>query len=178
MPEVQEPILGSRKRYQEWKRKTERNGTCISCNQRIVTGGPRRCSSCVSAAKIRSAEKRKKAMERGMCHYCYRRDSVAGMNSCDYCSSKRVAGRMHRLTGIDQRFVVEWIDKQERKCQICGTETNGGYRMNIDHDHSTGALRGLLCSRCNRLIGFACDRKEILMSAMKYLDHHKGKAGR
>jgi len=34
---------------------------------------------------------------------------------------------------------------------------------------STGAIRGILCSSCNRMIGFAKDSPSILASAIKYL---------
>lgn len=66
-------------------------------------------------------------------------------------------------------------------CAICGergTGTNGPGRhpLCVDHDHSTNKIRGLLCGRCNRMIGLAKDRIEILFSAMGYIQTHKRRA--
>ena len=60
-------------------------------------------------------------------------------------------------------------------CAICKTQTNayggGNNRMfAVDHDHSTGKVRGLLCQTCNRMIGLARDSSEILRRAVSYLE--------
>ena len=51
------------------------------------------------------------------------------------------------------------------KCEICGKEA----RLNIDHDHSTGKYRGLLCANCNWGLGMFEDDIERLKRAIKYL---------
>ena len=45
----------------------------------------------------------------------------------------------------------------------------------VDHDHKTGKLRGLLCSNCNRGIGFLGDSIENLQAALAYITHHQGR---
>lgn len=40
----------------------------------------------------------------------------------------------------------------------------------VDHDHATGAIRGLLCSDCNRGMGFLKDSQELLRRALEYLE--------
>lgn len=62
-------------------------------------------------------------------------------------------------------------------CQICGVEltkdtTNTG--MAIDHCHDTGKVRGVLCNRCNRGLGFFSDNINILHQAINYLRDHNG----
>jgi hypothetical protein len=42
----------------------------------------------------------------------------------------------------------------------------------VDHDHATGAIRGLLCRRCNDVLGKVDDDREILRRAMTYLKKH------
>jgi hypothetical protein len=60
-------------------------------------------------------------------------------------------------------------------CAICCVpELLGGRwgKLNLDHDHLTGKIRGLLCFRCNLAIGKFEDRIDLLESAIKYLKKH------
>ena len=45
----------------------------------------------------------------------------------------------------------------------------------IDHDHSSGALRGYLCRKCNTGLGMFDDNSEYLKSAIDYLENTKGR---
>lgn len=59
---------------------------------------------------------------------------------------------------------------QDYCCAICGRhEDMFKYGLGIDHDHSSGEVRGLLCTNCNALLGHAKDSIGILESAIKYL---------
>jgi len=63
------------------------------------------------------------------------------------------------------------MNRQNYKCAICLTENPGGKgKFYIDHCHTTGKNRGLLCSCCNILLGQAKESKETLMNAIKYLE--------
>jgi hypothetical protein len=42
---------------------------------------------------------------------------------------------------------------QGEVCAICGCTNKSGNRLSTDHRHSDGLFRGLLCARCNRLLG-------------------------
>jgi hypothetical protein len=55
---------------------------------------------------------------------------------------------------------------QEGKCAICGHTLK---IANTDHDHKTGEVRGLLCSRCNRALGRFGDSLLLLLAAVVYL---------
>jgi transposase len=57
--------------------------------------------------------------------------------------------------------------KQNGRCAICGNGVDG--RLTVDHNHETGAIRGLLCPTCNSAIGLLKDNIEYLHSAIKYL---------
>ena len=61
------------------------------------------------------------------------------------------------------------LKKQNYKCAICKTSTWGRISPSIDHCHSTGKVRGLLCNRCNRVLGFLEDSVELLNNMKKYL---------
>ncbi|MFA5052826.1 MAG: endonuclease VII domain-containing protein [Parcubacteria group bacterium] len=63
-----------------------------------------------------------------------------------------------------------FVENHHGKCDICGREPDGRWKqLNIDHCHKTGKLRGLLCSRCNRAIGYFDDDPRILRAAILYL---------
>jgi len=54
-----------------------------------------------------------------------------------------------------------------KDCQICG-DTKGP--MHIDHNHDTLKIRGVLCHKCNRAMGFFKDEAALLRRAADYLD--------
>ena len=61
------------------------------------------------------------------------------------------------------------FDKQGNKCAICGCEFSKEKRGYVDHNHLTKTVRGLLCNRCNFLIGVAHEDVTILQKAIEYL---------
>lgn len=58
---------------------------------------------------------------------------------------------------------------QGGKCAICQFATGASKRLAVDHNHSTGAVRGLLCSPCNRFVGRLRDSSDAFLRAYKYL---------
>ena len=70
---------------------------------------------------------------------------------------------------------LEWFEKQSAEqggaCTICGRIPKG--RLAIDHDHSTGKVRGLICRSCNRALGLLKDSPEVLKKALAYLEGDK-----
>lgn len=52
-----------------------------------------------------------------------------------------------------------------KECVICGSEE----KLVVDHDHKTGAIRGMLCNHCNRGLGHFRDDPELLEFARIYL---------
>lgn len=60
--------------------------------------------------------------------------------------------------------------KQDNCCAICKINVKDLKKsLNIDHDHITSKVRGLLCSNCNTGIGLFKDNKKILLEAINYL---------
>lgn len=58
--------------------------------------------------------------------------------------------------------------KQNECCAICGEKG----QLHVDHNHETGAIRGLLCGHCNRGIGMFKDDPRRMVSAIDYLVQH------
>lgn len=67
----------------------------------------------------------------------------------------------------------EWLFwNQDGKCAICDKEQMA--RLVVDHDHTNGRIRGLLCYRCNSFIGPVFDDPELLAKISKYAVARKG----
>jgi hypothetical protein len=63
--------------------------------------------------------------------------------------------------------------KQDKKCAICKTAEPQGKGWHVDHCHSTGKVRGILCPHCNLMIGHARDSAKTLQAAIEYLNEEK-----
>lgn len=63
-------------------------------------------------------------------------------------------------------------EAQANRCAICGTTQGNskGHRLYVDHDHSTGIVRGLLCGRCNSAIGYFDEDVKRLRRAAVYIE--------
>ena len=76
--------------------------------------------------------------------------------------------------GIGIREYEAMIIEQNGTCAICKkietTKRHGkDVALSVDHDHETGAVRGLLCVNCNNGLGQFKDKPEILEQAAAYL---------
>lgn len=62
------------------------------------------------------------------------------------------------------------IDAQSNSCAICGYKFGQKVGdMKVDHNHTTGDVRGLLCDHCNRGLGFFRDNQDNIKKAISYL---------
>jgi hypothetical protein len=82
-----------------------------------------------------------------------------------------------RRFGIDLAVYQRMFVEQKGVCAICGnpeTETRNGQVkwLAVDHDHETGAVRGLLCAACNKGIGWFGESVERLSRAIDYVQRH------
>ncbi len=63
------------------------------------------------------------------------------------------------------------IVAHEGKCHVCKQPPTGRWkRLHVDHDHSTGVIRGLLCSGCNLALGHVRDNPQTLRDLATYLE--------
>ena len=64
-------------------------------------------------------------------------------------------------------------EEQRGCCCICKTrESKLNKKLFVDHCHTTGKIRGLLCHHCNAAIGMLKDDIQIMYSAIKYIVKH------
>lgn len=78
-----------------------------------------------------------------------------------------------RKYGITREEFNEVFERQGMACAICGKRDFTEWTLNIDHDHETGRLRGILCNNCNIAIGLMKDNVGFLECAIKYLELNK-----
>lgn len=71
--------------------------------------------------------------------------------------------------GLTQEDFQRLYESQDGKCAIC-LKLVGGTKINVDHCHKTGKVRGLLCWNCNIAIGYFKDNTNNLKNALKYLE--------
>ena len=99
-----------------------------------------------------------------------------------YCEQNKEKIKERKLLnnfGLSLDEYNEIHEKQNGACAICGKpetlEHKKGKTKNlaVDHCHSTGKVRGLLCHFCNTGIGFLNDDITVLISAIEYLLKHK-----
>ena len=82
--------------------------------------------------------------------------------------------------GLTLEQVEEKLKSQNYLCKICNEpETNKYNRtgkiqtLSIDHCHTTGKIRDMLCNRCNHILGRIKENKDILRSMIAYLEKHE-----
>jgi hypothetical protein len=110
--------------------------------------------------------------ELAVAHEDYTRNSrtASGFGSqCKPChrraSSSAYFYRAYKLTKAE---VAELRALQQDRCAICGEASP----QHLDHDHETGAIRQLLCQRCNHGLGLFRDSPDLLHAAAYYVQLH------
>jgi hypothetical protein len=152
-----------------------------------------RCDACVKAMKeYRSSYKMKmngqEPLQHGLTGY-----SIYGCR-CGVCVSARKESDLKRknnpeivkqekergwarigINGFTWADFCKKYDEQEGKCFICKCEVKKESKKKsevavVDHNHSTGKVRALLCGNCNKMIGFARESSTILRLGASYVD--------
>lgn len=106
----------------------------------------------------------------GKCKQCYHKELNARKNNSP---EGKAYWRAHNLKKDFNLTVEEYDAMHEAQggvCAICGRPQQGK-RLAVDHDHTTGKVRGLLCTACNRVMGYL-DNTHWIASATKYKESH------
>ena len=83
------------------------------------------------------------------------------------------ANKLLRRYGMTIEQYDIMLRAQEGRCAICRTDKpkgHGGKTFHVDHDHTTGRVRGLLCSPCNSGLGHLGDDPDRIRAALAYLE--------
>lgn len=82
-------------------------------------------------------------------------------------------GKHQARIAIRKQATLDKLAEQGNQCGLCGR--SDVQKWHWDHDHATGVMRDVLCSRCNNGLGFFQDSAPALRQAADYLDRHEAK---
>ncbi len=106
-----------------------------------------------------------KEYRRGTCKYCTSKKDVLRVK--EWRAEESIKNACRRLK-LEYELVFAYYQSHNGQCEICGRKPNMN-RLVLDHNHTTGAFRGLLCSPCNRGIGMLGDSESNLRNAITYI---------
>lgn len=124
-----------------------------------------RCKPCLLAYNRRTRDPAKaKAYE-----------ASRGSGSARQSPKARRDGALGRLYRLLPGQYEELHIAQDGRCAVCGlpeslVRSGRLLTLAVDHDHRTGRIRGLLCNRCNLLLGKVADSPDLLRAAAAYLE--------
>jgi hypothetical protein len=135
----------------------------------------KRCSRC-KIEKPLSDFHNVKTGKFGRHHYCKSCASAHKKQAYNSYSEKQYHYNLRSCYNLTHDELMFMYESQNKQCKICGdvyekVSKHGG--LHIDHCHSSGKVRGLLCARCNVLLGTCKDDIVILQEAINYLQSQK-----
>ena len=154
----------------------------------LIDGGVRKaCSSCEAVKPLKDFHKDKSNVKGfGRTYYCKecanrksRGHHKRRMDNKDveYRRKKR-SSYLASTYGVTLEEYEAMVIKQGCKCAICNVSIKkSGSKTHLDHCHTTGLIRGMLCDNCNRGLGYFYDKPDVLESAAGYLKHYNKKFG-
>ena len=77
--------------------------------------------------------------------------------------------RLRKVFGLTTERYNALLSDQGGVCAICRL-CPAKMRLHVDHCHTTGHIRGLLCRKCNSVLGFMMDNTDLLKAAIEYLE--------
>lgn len=113
---------------------------------------------------------------KSLCKSCERKNAVERFRRYVENNREAVANtqrwiKIRKRYNITQAVYEAILARQDGKCALCRRPDLGPgcKRLHVDHDHETGAVRGLLCPLCNRALARFGDNAEGLARALAYV---------
>lgn len=134
------------------------------------------CNRCrVKVERVRSASRPEVTKEKRAARYDSQREKAKQAardfyaDNAEHCKEVQRIGHYRRKYGCTPEFKEQLLDAQGGVCAICGKVATG--RWHLDHEHGTGRIRGVLCSRCNQGLGLFGDDPKVCAFAADYLSN-------
>ena len=80
-----------------------------------------------------------------------------------------------RRYGMSRQAADQQIERQGGVCALCSEPPNGAgpnARLHVDHNHTTGQIRAMLCHKCNKAIGLARENPSLLRKMANYIEEN------
>jgi hypothetical protein len=125
--------------------------------------------------KYQSAYSKAYRLKNRDAHAAYQKEWLLKLKGTPELARRRKKYGLKYKYGMTVESFNAILHAQGGVCAICGTSSwgNGTGKIlefpSVDHDHATGAVRGLLCMRCNAGIGSLRDDPVIIEKALNYL---------
>lgn len=153
-----------------------REKTCADCVSPFVFSrrDQLRCPGCQETFRLG------KSRDRARRRYLGDRDQINARRREAHAADpdRRRNYQLQWMYGISEQDYDRMFQGQGGLCAICGHPESkgrgaGAGRLCVDHCHTTGVVRGLLCTLCNSAIGKLRDDPAILRNAIAYLEAGK-----
>lgn len=148
---------------------------CVDCQVNLPWSGKNRpklrCDECrkvhnLAMSRVRYASDRESDPElaRERWRQGYRRHA-------ERIRQQKLDAHYRKRYGLSLAEVRQMREERGNRCDICREPPTGGKgaRLHVDHCHTEGHVRGLLCGNCNTMIGLAREDPAILLAAIEYL---------
>lgn len=99
------------------------------------------------------------------------KEGFAAIPHCKECM-KLIKFKRHLLNSynLDWAEYLRMVDEQKGRCFLCGSRGSGkDKKLCVDHNHTTGKIRGLLCWNCNVGIGLFKEDPDLLRKVIDYI---------
>jgi len=141
-------------------------GNIILSRQRL-SEEKRTCRECV---RIWQAAEFKSRKDRGQCRSCPEPVATGNVLYCETHRQKRRGEQLKNKYGISPAQYQYMLDQQGGVCAICKQPPESdSLNLDLDHNHRTDVIRGLLHSSCNRALGLLKDNPDIILAASYYV---------
>lgn len=131
------------------------------------------CKECTRSVNNRRARHKRNSEGMAVRRYSFKRETFhqhktfpASVSNLD-----RKDDWLRRRYGISIRTYNDLLQQQGGVCAICGRGP-GRRSLHVDHNHTTGKIRALLCGPCNSALGNVGDRIDLLYALIDYLKKH------
>lgn len=134
------------------------------------------CTVCGKTKPVSDFHLRSKTQPwpKSACKECHRSRARQYWKNKPLSKEEQKEKNLQRSFGIGLKEYNQMLQEQNNSCAICGKNADSLSRsLAVDHDHTSGKIRGLLCMYCNTALGKFEDNKTNLLNAVSYLERNE-----
>jgi hypothetical protein len=140
--------------YRRLYQQRKKNHLCVRCGVELGELSTASCFKCLNKRRKENCKHYEKIFKNN-------KELIHGRN----------LNHKFRITKEEYNLVLM---EQGNVCAICHLPRENGWRLCVDHNHYTGKVRGLLCTKCNTAIGLVDESMDRLYAIIAYLKKRDG----